>query len=229
MERQPAVWFEWQRPSVVALLSVNVLPLLGVLFLGWEVFPLLALFWMENLIVGGFNVLKMIWVTPKDSGATAAKFFLIPFFCVHYGMFTMIHGVFVFGMFGGGMRQGQGFPGWAEVMGVVRQEHLGWIVIGLAISHGISFGLNYLRGGEFRRATLRQLMAQPYGRIVVLHLTILGGGFLMLLLGSPVVGLMLLVALKTVLDLRAHLSERRKFAERAVGEPGSLGREDTVA
>jgi hypothetical protein len=55
-------------------------------------------------------------------------------------------------------------------------------------------------------------MQQPYGRIVVLHLTILGGGFLMLALHSPAVGLLLLVALKTALDLRGHFAERKKFA-----------------
>jgi hypothetical protein len=56
------------------------------------------------------------------------------------------------------------------------------------------------------------LMSQPYGRIVVLHLTIMGGGFLMMALGSPTVGLVLLVVLKIGLDLSAHLRERRKFA-----------------
>jgi hypothetical protein len=55
-------------------------------------------------------------------------------------------------------------------------------------------------------------MQQPYGRIVVLHLTILGGGFLMMALHSPVVGLLLPVALKIALDLRGHFAERKKFA-----------------
>jgi hypothetical protein len=55
-------------------------------------------------------------------------------------------------------------------------------------------------------------MQQPYGRIVVLHLSILFGGFLMMALHSPVWGLLLLVGLKVALDLRGHFAERRKFA-----------------
>lgn len=55
-------------------------------------------------------------------------------------------------------------------------------------------------------------MQQPYGRVMVLHLTILGGAFLMAALHSPVVGLLLLVVLKIVLDLRGHFKERKKFA-----------------
>jgi hypothetical protein len=72
--------------------------------------------------------------------------------------------------------------------------------------------LSDLGEGEYRRASLDKLMFQPYGRIAVLHLTILGGGILMLALDSPTVGLVLLVILKIGLDLSAHLKERRRFA-----------------
>jgi hypothetical protein len=50
-------------------------------------------------------------------------------------------------------------------------------------------------------------MGQPYARVVVLHLTIIGGGFLVMALGAPVLGLLLLVVLKIGVDLAAHLRE----------------------
>jgi Family of unknown function (DUF6498) len=203
---------DWLRPSVMVLLLANLVPVFGVLLLHWEIFPLMFLFWSENVIIGLFNVLKMLTANPESPGSWAGKLFITPFFCVHYGMFTFIHGVFVVALFGGGMKPGAGFPGPETFWRIMRENHLGWAVLGLAISHGISFATNYLGSGEYRRASLNQLMAQPYGRIVVMHLTILGGGFLMLALRSPVVGLLLLVALKTVLDLRGHFAERQKFA-----------------
>jgi hypothetical protein len=92
------------------------------------------------------------------------------------------------------------------------EQKLVWAGLGLFVSHGISFVHNYLVGGEFRRAGVQSLMTQPYGRIVVLHVTILLGGFLMMALKSPALGLVLLVVLKILLDLRAHLAERVKFA-----------------
>ena len=203
---------EWLRPSVLALIAANVVPLLGVLWFGWKVFPLLLLFWFENLIIGAFNVVKMILASPDSRKGWAAKLFLVPFFSVHYGIFTLVHGVFVIGLFGGQFRQGAPFPDLYTVLGLIQEEHLGWAILGLTVSHAISFGMNYIGEGEYRRASLDQLMFQPYGRIVVLHLTILGGGFLMMALGSPTVGLVLLVVLKVGLDLSAHLKERRKFA-----------------
>lgn len=202
----------WTRPSVVALILANLVPVFGVLVLGWEVFPLLFLFWSENVIVGVFNVLKMLLAAPENPLGWAAKLFMIPFFCVHYGMFTFVHGVFVVGLFGGQFRQGAHFPNGELFWRILQENHLGWAILGLAVSHGISFATNYLGNGEYKRASLPVLMQQPYGRIVVLHLTILGGGFLMAALHSPAAGLLLLVALKTVLDLRGHLKERAKFS-----------------
>ncbi len=203
---------EWRRPSVIALVLANLVPVFGVVFFGWEIFPLIFLFWSENVIIGGFNVLKMLTANPASPASWVGKFFIIPFFCVHYGMFTFVHGILVIGFFGGGLKHGVGFPNLETFWQTAQDNHLGWAILGLAVSHGISFATNYLASGEYKRASLQQLMAQPYGRIVVMHLTILGGGFLMLALHSPLVGLLLLVALKIAMDLRSHLAERRKFA-----------------
>ena len=64
------------------------------------------------------------------------------------------------------------------------------------------------------------LMMQPYGRIIVLHIAIIGGAFAIMLLGSPVFLLLILIGGKIWLDVKMHLLERRKNAERAA--PGPL-------
>ncbi|HEV2436148.1 MAG TPA: DUF6498-containing protein [Verrucomicrobiae bacterium] len=203
---------DWLRPSVIALGLANLVPVAGVFLLGWEIFPLMFLFWSENVIIGVINVLKMLTANPESPSSWAAKLFIIPFFCVHYGMFTFVHGVLVIGLFGGGLKPGTGLPTPETFWKIAHDNYLGWAILGLAVSRGISFATNYLGSGEYQRASLQQLMQQPYGRIVVLHLAILFGGFLMLALHSPVWGLLLLVALKISLDLRGHFAERRKFA-----------------
>jgi hypothetical protein len=204
---------DWRQASVIALVLANLVPIFGVLVLHWEVFPLMFLFWSENLIVGVFNVLKMLTNNPQSPFNWAGKLFFIPFFCVHYGMFTYVHGVFVIGLFGGGFQGGRGFPSASGFWDVMRENELGWAILGLVISHGISFVTNYLGKGEYQRVGLSQLMSQPYGRILVMHFAILGGGFLILALHSPVLGLILLVALKTAFDLGSHVGERKKFGE----------------
>jgi len=192
-------------PSALALIAANLLPLYGVLAMGWDVFPLLLLFWLENVVVGVLNAARMLCVDPRDTAGWARKLFLVLFFCVHYGMFTAVHGIFVFSLFGE-------IRGLWTVDAAARAVHelgLGLAVLALAASHLFSFFWNYLGRGEFRRASVNALMAQPYGRVVVLHVAILGGGFAAQALGSPVWALLLLIVLKVGLDLRAHLKEHR--------------------
>jgi hypothetical protein len=115
-------------------------------------------------------------------------------------------------LFGRGTVPVKGFPDAALFWQVLTGQHLVWAALALAASHGVSFVLNYLRSGEYQRARLDALMQAPYGRVVVLHVAILGGGFLIMGMGSPVWALALLVFLKIGLDLQAHQRERRRFA-----------------
>jgi uncharacterized protein DUF6498 len=197
-------------PSLFVLLVANALPIAGVLFLGWTVFPLVLLYWLENVVVGVFNVAKLLVAQPREPGYWLGKVFLVPFFVVHFGMFTYVHGVLVVALLG--PKGTQPFDILATVPPAIRANHLGWAVLTLLVSHGLSFYWNYLRNGEFQRASLNALMTQPYGRVFVLHFTVLFGGWIVMMLGSPLLALALLVILKTAADLRAHSAERRKFA-----------------
>lgn len=206
------------RPSAIALVLSNLVPVFGVLALGWSVFPILMLYWMENVVIGFYNVLRMVWCTGKGNvepaielETTSAKLFLIPFFCAHYGLFCLVHGLSVYALFGGKSfadPNGPSSPFWPTMV----SYQLHWALLSLAISHGVSFVDNYLLRGERFRAYFGVLLIQPYARVVVLHLALLLGAGAGLLLGLPCSALVLLVLMKIVLDLLAHLAERKKFA-----------------
>lgn len=210
----------WREPSVVALVVANALPLGGVLFLKWEVFPLMLLFWAENVIVGIFSALKIAFAVSAERHAGIAKLIMIPFFCVHYGLFCLVHGVFVLGLFGGAL--GAGGP--VQILGSawqsIREWHLGWALAALGGSHAVSFFVNYLGKGENREPALERLMGAPYARVVVLHVAIILGAFVLLALGSPTFGLVILVLGKIAIDLKAHLKERRRYATMPSGGTG---------
>ena len=197
---------ELTRPSVLALLLANIFPLIGVVALGWNTFLVLALFWAENVVIGVYAAVKMLLVS---SATVSARLSAAIFFCVHYGLFAVGHGLFVYFVFGSFIDSSpEGTSAWQTVL----SSEMMWGVLVLMVSHGFSFVYNYVRGGEYRRTNLNAEMQQPYGRVVLLHVTIIFGGFLVMLFGSPVVGLVLLVALKTVIDLRAHLRQHDKYA-----------------
>lgn len=202
--------------SVWVLVVANLVPVWGVLVLDWEVFPLVLLFWLENVAIGILNVARMLCADPSDTASWAAKLFFIPFFCVHYGMFTGVHGIFVFALFGGDgySRINSPLQTLDAASHAVAEYGLGVPVLVLAGSHLFSFLWNYLLGGEYRHASLQQLMGKPYSRVVVLHIGIIAGGFVIMALHSPLWALLLLVALKIAFDIRAHHREHRPAVSR---------------
>ena len=42
-----------------AIVLSNLIPLWGVLFRGWDVFAIMLLFWLENLVIGVFNACRI--------------------------------------------------------------------------------------------------------------------------------------------------------------------------
>jgi hypothetical protein len=199
-------------PSVLILILANLVPIYGIVLFQWQVFPILFLFWLENVIIGVFNVFKMLMVAQSNGGTWAKKTGAILFFCFHYGMFTLVHGVFVFVIFGFGAPFG-GVPDGAVVTRSFFDYHIEWAILGLLLSHGISFLFNYVRNREYEQYTLDQLMGQPYERVVLLHMTIIGGGFLLSIWHSPAVGLFVLLFIKIFMDVRSHLRQHPKLSK----------------
>ncbi len=198
------------KPSVWALIIANLYPIIGVIFFDWQTYPLLLFFWTENLVIGFYTVLKML-VASGDNAKPAVKLFTVPFFCLHYGIFTLVHGVFVVALFGSILADDSINAG--TLTQQVLDYQLFWGVLALLISHGISFFKNYIGRNEYQQAELTKLMFQPYGRVVILHITIIIGGFLSVFLGSPLVALLFLIILKIVIDIATHLREHRKYLE----------------
>ncbi len=177
------------------------------------------------LAVGFYNVLKMAFAKVRHPIEQLGKLFLIPFFMIHYGGFTAIHGFFALAIFSKGEQQGPPLGGesWPcffvflqMLFNIVKHimltippaVRLG--VLSLFASHGVSFVYNYFIKGEYAHAKPQKLMGQPYARVVVMHITILAGGFLLMALGSPIALLLVLIVLKTAIDVKFHLREHKK-------------------
>lgn len=199
--------------AVLALVAANLVPVAGVLFFDWAVYDVMLVYWLENGVIGLFTLLRMA-TAGREALATVA---LGPFFVVHYGLFWVVHGAFVVSLFApetafGGSALPVSLPIVGEVPWV---PAAGWAVLGLVASHGVSFVQNWWLGGERRGATPRALMSGAYGRVVVLHLALIGGGFAVEMLGTPMIALLALVVLKIGLDVSAHLREHAGAARRA--------------
>lgn len=225
---------------VLFLVGVNTVPVFGVVFFGWSLFSILLLYWFENGMIGLFNIPKIALAREPVSAnftingrpaGSRAKAFIVPFFIFHYGLFWIVHGVFVLVFFGfmGGQPFGSAGPTTDPLGGFRGFDPTGVAVAAasLFLSHGVSFFVNFLGNREYENVSPDEQMFRPYPRVMVLHATILGGGFLAGYFGAPLASLVLMIALKTGIDLYAHLREHREAEKIPARRPGPR-RENTA-
>jgi hypothetical protein len=198
--------------AIVLLVAANLVPIAGVLFFGWKVQQVVFLYWMENLVIGGFNVLRILSFKPpgasrdEAAGMLLGKLALGAFFLAHYGGFCYGHGEFLAAMFGrdaGGNHLTVG----GMLAGMLSQPFTILCLAALLVSHGWSFFRNYLGRGEYQELDVGQMMFAPYKRIVVTHLFIIFGGFAMTALKSQLLPMLVFIAVKTAADLYYHRQE----------------------
>lgn len=203
--------------SLWALVLVNLLPLAGVFLFGWDVAALMILYWSKNLVIGFYTLLKLVVRAPL-AGWFAGMFFLI-----HYGGFCGVHGLFIMSLLVDPdfkMFPGDPWPLWLvfpQILFHVSGQVLShappeWMAAFAALfaSHGVSFFFNFLRGPERETLRLGAIMNAPYGRIAILHIAILLGGFGVAALGQPASMLVALVLIKLAMDIALHLREHRR-------------------
>ena len=206
--------------AALAVVSAAIIAY-GVLALRWPVFIVMALFWFENVVIGGFNVLRMLvsGLRMGPAGLVGACA-MSAFFTLHYGLFTAVHGVFVVMLFGmpelGREAMNGGLAGpLQQMLGRLITDRDGWLaMLAIVAAQLVAFVRWSIETRELP-TPLKDLLGAPYGRIVVLHITLIAGGFLVMSLHAPVLGAVLLVALKLAYDLISLKREPRMQAEHA--------------
>jgi hypothetical protein len=198
--------------TTLTLIVYNLLPIAGVIFWDWSLFTVLVLYWLESGVIGIFNLFRIAMAQGPLSGSFKingqppgpnGKLFVLFFFPVHYGIFWIVHGFFVFMFFGMGFLLGvqtggiDGFAGF-DLRGV------GLAAVSMVISHAVTFLFVFVGNREYLETSPDRQMMQPYSRVFVLHGTILGGAWVITQAGTPMAALALLIALKMAIDLFIH-------------------------
>ncbi len=215
--------------SVLFIVVANSIPIIGVVISGWNPYTLLLIYWGESLIIGIFNLLKMFISGLIDNGKFSMSDFnktagLCAFFIVHYGMFMLVHGIFiVIFMFlslaknaksaGGSTAFLSAFSGFIPKnftpTDILESEFSA--IIALILSHFVSFYLYFIRTREYNYIKPENYMMRPYKRIVVMHLTIIFGAITLFISGfRSAVFIFVWIGFKILFDLKIHAGEINK-------------------
>jgi hypothetical protein len=190
-----------RRLALAALLGANAIPLAGALWLGWQVADILLLYWLETAVIAVGSMARM----GRAAGRRART--LVPFFVVHAGLFMLVHFVFLYELFlgdsGSTLRE--------------RGGRVGLALLALGIQEAAATWSQWPRGEALRDAMPQRHMGSFYGRIIVMHLTLILGGWFALSAGEPRWAIVVLVLVKAGVDAGMLAIAARNGAPRPTG------------
>ncbi|HYF22874.1 MAG TPA: DUF6498-containing protein [Caulobacteraceae bacterium] len=188
---------------LIAAAMGNILPLVGVVFLGWDSFLVLLSYWIETIVLGAVTLLRMISAGATRGGLSLATLlFLAPFFILHFGLFCTVHGTFLYAIFADGLGSGADSDAIVErtLKVLTWNEGFRWSVLAVVAIHLVALAITTVRNKGWREVEPIALMFEPYGRVVVLHLVIMAAALPVMLMGEPAWGVILLPLIKIGLD-----------------------------
>jgi hypothetical protein len=170
----------------------NLVPLIGVLFLGWSVPGIFLMYWVAMGVIGPINALRILATLRLDGDAAGegggsitrgpggGGRILAGAWLAAYLAFWAILGVVVIQIATGGFYKGASSTGWnGAPLDVVA---LG--VAALIASQIVAWYLDYVRGGRHLTATPLELLRDPFLRVFVLVGAVAVGGIGTAITGS---------------------------------------------
>jgi len=191
------------------------------------------LYWVENLIIGFYFILKIATASAPSFGQHLSKLYIVPFLSVRYGGFCTVHGVFLLAFLAAlekngakTLNAGDVFQGLNVAFGPfvfllllhnvikvawrIYWDQIAISVLCLFISRGFSFVQNHLLRRESQGKNLRDFLLPPYGRIIATHLGLFVFVACLAAFGSPLPFLAGLVILKTIVEVRLYRGSSQK-------------------
>ena len=188
----------------LALLLINIVPLYGVLFLGWQAIIIILFYVAETIMVGVIHVFKMTALyimnhnNPKalavdrsaNSGVSGLG--LIPFFIFHFGFFVFIQMM----VFGGFTDQNL-----IKSFGMLFTGNYKYAMAIIFITKLTLLVSELFWDPEVETKLPDDVFFEPYLRIFVQQFMVILGGWLTIFNKSVMGYLIILILCKTTLDL----------------------------
>ncbi len=211
------------------LIIVNLIPVYGVWFEGWNAAQVFLVYCLETVIIGIFTVVKLACVTlivkPRDEwnagkgSVMVSGLFFILFFIVHYGIFVFVQTQIFFSV--------SGLITDHSILGTYRQVpkilgHEGQLLLFIFIIYYTLQNLfGFFLSGEYKTIPMMKLMFQPYARIFVQQLVVIVGS-MFLAFGAGKVFILVLALVKIYFEVyvnfdrilaKTEMDAKRKAAQ----------------
>ncbi len=203
------------------LVLMNLIPVFGVLFFGWDARDLILAYFIETIIVVLFHAVRLWYVhkrfghlpeteakrsqyTPKDGGTQMPGNILPIFILLFCGIF-----IFVQSMILGGFAE-KSFPnGIFRAMYDAAVGNLAWVLISFSLWQMVVF-VREIISNKYYGTPAEEIVLQPFKRILVQQLTVILGGFV-ILFGGGMAYLFVMILVNLAVDLFGYFIDNAKL------------------
>ena len=196
------------------LIIVNLVPLYGVWFSGWDAGQVFLVYCLESVIVGLFQLLKLwiltltkkkdTWNTGTPNETKVSGYLFVFFFMVHYGLFIFIQLFFFLEI--SAIQKAIGADGNVGVLQFLlhfpqyMQQSSLWLLLLFTASYALITLKDFILTGAYKTADMNYIMFQPYMRIFVQQFTVILGS-LFLGLGAGKIFMIVFIAAKIFFEV----------------------------
>lgn len=195
------------------LIIVNLIPLYGVWFEGWNASQVFLVYCLETVIIGIVNVLKMacvtIFVRKKDTwqnggiSTMLSGWFFIFFFIVHYGFFVFVQTQIFFSV--SGLVPGGFFlTSYAKIPALLDDNGRLMLLIFVAY-YTLQNIFDFFLSGSYKTISLGRLMFEPYIRIFVQQFVVILGS-MFLSFGAGKIFILIFIIVKIFFELSVNFN-----------------------
>lgn len=206
--------------SVIFLLIANVVPIIGVVYLNWDIFSIVYIYFLETLVVGIFGIFKILLARGIDftidrglitdillsqffpnlnSGSSKASVLIAYFICF------VLYILLLFGLCLIVLTPSNFAKSWEP-------SYL-WALLALTISHSFSFFQNYIYKKEYKFAVPYTQMTQPFDRVMVMILVFSVAAFAIYRIDLSTLTIVALIIIKVIFDIIAHYQEHQRYRD----------------
>lgn len=185
--------------------------LLVLVFIGFaNPADIVIIYALETMLIGVFHIFKMLVITLKGGKDSAAGFFYIPFFLVHYGMFVSIQTIFFFVFISQGDDRLAGVSGidlYFTALQFPGVQAAGLVII---VALTLRFFIHFINGKHYENTDIKLYMFLPYPRVIIQQFVAILPGFFLFFSNGAIVAAIILIGLRLGWDL---LLERIQYNE----------------
>jgi len=206
--------------STISLIIANLIPIIGVIYWHWDIFPIVYIYFLETAVVGLFGILKIILAQGVDytiergfvtdillsqffprlnSGSSKGTVLISYFIC----FFFYVGLLFVLCLIV--LSPSNFIEPWQSTY---------YVALGsLIISHAISFWQNYINKKEYLYAVPYTQMTQPFDRVMVMILVFSVATFAIYRIDVSTLTILALIIIKIIFDIIYHYQEHARYRD----------------